>query len=275
MSTPVEIELAFEFDCPHNFIDLQACHRSSIPVEHDTWFQVYHPEHDEQNELPIMNEKARSLDSRLNKGSTRSITKKAALNSKDELEKEIRQFNKKRTAAPQPPQTKPFTRGKAMKIDVQEKENQRMVISDLTVEEELRRINSAVTDTRTIAPIRSFHLPKGTSDSDMNVNSSQARIQAKLAEYKLSKSEGLKCSKSSKSLTKSHFPKEKKAEDDLVSLLKRHNNQFSKSTSYEPSRHSVRDVRAWEKAKGKVWAHLSMEDRELANAEILAMKQNA
>jgi hypothetical protein len=65
------------------------------------------------------------------------------------------------------------------------------------------------------------------------------------------------------------------SEIDLALKLKKHNEQFAnkKSAAYEPSRHSVREVRAWERASGKMWASLSTEERQLANSEILAVKE--
>jgi hypothetical protein len=61
-------------------------------------------------------------------------------------------------------------------------------------------------------------------------------------------------------------------DDDLTELLKKHNKQFVKQAEYEPSRHSVRDVRKWEKSTGKIWANLNASDREQANKEIEIMK---
>jgi hypothetical protein len=62
-------------------------------------------------------------------------------------------------------------------------------------------------------------------------------------------------------------------EKDMLNLLRRHNERFVPVTKYEPSRHSVRDVRKWEKISGKEWATLSAEARIGANEEIMKMKK--
>lgn len=52
-------------------------------------------------------------------------------------------------------------------------------------------------------------------------------------------------------------------------MLAAHNEKFSStSTTYEPRRHSVRDVKRWEAKTGKRYASLSMSERAKANAEI-------
>jgi hypothetical protein len=77
---------------------------------------------------------------------------------------------------------------------------------------------------------------------------------------------------SSKASSKSSSKALKSDDDDMMELLKKHNKQFIKQAEYEPSRHSVRDVRKWEKETGKTWANLLPADRELANKEIEIMK---
>lgn len=59
----------------------------------------------------------------------------------------------------------------------------------------------------------------------------------------------------------------------MLVLLKQHNKKFQPVSLYEPSRHSVRDVRRWERQEGRTWASLAPEEREQANADILRLKQ--
>jgi hypothetical protein len=61
-------------------------------------------------------------------------------------------------------------------------------------------------------------------------------------------------------------------EKEMLILLRKHNEKFTPTTKYEPSRHSVRDVRKWEKISGKEWCALAQEERILANDEIMRMK---
>ena len=49
---------------------------------------------------------------------------------------------------------------------------------------------------------------------------------------------------------------------------KMHNAKHKQKSQYEPPRHSVRDVRKWERKNLKVWSDLSHEEREMANSEI-------
>jgi hypothetical protein len=59
--------------------------------------------------------------------------------------------------------------------------------------------------------------------------------------------------------------------DDLMELLKKHNEKF-RGTTYEPSRHPAKYVRQWETASGKVWANLNSQEREQANKDIGNLK---
>lgn len=63
-------------------------------------------------------------------------------------------------------------------------------------------------------------------------------------------------------------------EDNMRALLKQHNSKFVAASAYEPPRHSVRDVRKWERQTGRIWAKLGPQARELANKEIDKMKLN-
>lgn len=57
-------------------------------------------------------------------------------------------------------------------------------------------------------------------------------------------------------------------DDDLMAMLRTHNKQACPAHTYEPARHSVRDVRKWERASGRTWAELKPDERERANREI-------
>jgi hypothetical protein len=61
----------------------------------------------------------------------------------------------------------------------------------------------------------------------------------------------------------------------MMELLKKHNQRFAPIPIYEPPRHSVRDVRQWEKMSGKTWLSLKPEEREVVNAEISKIKEAA
>jgi hypothetical protein len=57
----------------------------------------------------------------------------------------------------------------------------------------------------------------------------------------------------------------------MLALLAKHNQKFNK-TQYEPPRHSVRDVRKWERETGKQWAGMTAAQRQEANDEISRWK---
>jgi hypothetical protein len=64
----------------------------------------------------------------------------------------------------------------------------------------------------------------------------------------------------------------KLSNDDLLKKLRAHNDRFVAPSTYEPPRHSVREVRQWEKITGKTWSSLKPDEREKANQEIADMK---
>jgi hypothetical protein len=64
------------------------------------------------------------------------------------------------------------------------------------------------------------------------------------------------------------------ADASLKQLLKAHNAKFVPVPAYEPPKHSVREVRNWEKLTGKLWCELKPEERQAANDEISRMKES-
>ena len=61
--------------------------------------------------------------------------------------------------------------------------------------------------------------------------------------------------------------------EDVLERLKKHNERFSVIAAYEPSRHSARDVRDWERDQGKLWSDLTPSQRAVANRQITEMKR--
>ena len=55
---------------------------------------------------------------------------------------------------------------------------------------------------------------------------------------------------------------------DMEALLKQHNKKFQPKAHYEPSLHSVRAVRMWERQSGRLWATLTTGERQAANSAI-------
>lgn len=64
----------------------------------------------------------------------------------------------------------------------------------------------------------------------------------------------------------------KELEKSLEAMLREHNSRFAPTPIYIPPKHSVRDVRKWEKLSGKAWCDLKPEEREKVNEEIEHLK---
>lgn len=116
-------------------------------------------------------------------------------------------------------------------------------------------------------PLRSAN--NKTTNSCPNTNKSHVETNA--ARVKLP------ASKSNINKTKSCVVSSKTAscEEDIMDMLKTHNKTCGSAALYEPAKHSVRDVRKWEKKSGLVWAKLNPQERARVNQEIDEMKQAA
>ena len=58
-------------------------------------------------------------------------------------------------------------------------------------------------------------------------------------------------------------------EAEMMELLRQHNKKFAVTKpTYEPRKHSVASMRAWEQRTGRRYHELSAEDRRAANEEI-------
>ena len=57
----------------------------------------------------------------------------------------------------------------------------------------------------------------------------------------------------------------------MKAMLCAHNSKFANpNASYEPPKHSVKDVKQWEKAAGKMWYQLSAADRAVVRCPPVA-----
>ena len=118
------------------------------------------------------------------------------------------------------------------------------------------RENEMMNITKTVVPLVHF--------TKQMVTNNQAKRRNEPCSIKIDQSPSKK---------KSRVPEKKEFEEkEMLILLRKHNEKFTPKTKYEPSRHSVRDVRKWEKISCKEWSALSHEERILANEEILRLK---
>ncbi|KAI9912604.1 hypothetical protein PsorP6_006574 [Peronosclerospora sorghi] len=67
--------------------------------------------------------------------------------------------------------------------------------------------------------------------------------------------------------------KASREEKTIRELLKKHNKKIKTAHAYEPSRHSVREVKQWEREMKKSYYALSVEERVRANQEITLWKK--
>jgi hypothetical protein len=63
-------------------------------------------------------------------------------------------------------------------------------------------------------------------------------------------------------------------QQEMLDMLKKHNEKFAPVSLYEPPRHSVRDIRKWERHSGQVWSSLKPDERGVVNEQISDMKKN-
>jgi hypothetical protein len=68
-------------------------------------------------------------------------------------------------------------------------------------------------------------------------------------------------------------PKQQNNKQTIEEKMKAHNMKFKKKSTYEPRKHSARDVRMWESKTKKKWSTLNVDERIAANAEIALLKK--
>lgn len=138
------------------------------------------------------------------------------------------------------------------------------------------------------APLNLKLLKKDEPNKKPPAPSQTVNMKSKLEEYKTKKASQSSAGTTTKTAvasTKPVGPVAKKAvpissgktsaadNDDMLTLLKKHNEKFAAVPIYEPPMHSVRDVRNWERSTGRAWASLTAEERSHANKEITEMKK--
>jgi hypothetical protein len=207
-----------------------------------------------------------------------NVYKPAVVHSKEDMTKEIRLFNSKRKDAINIPRTSSKVKSHSDKENIDDIEREILALNEANSEE-----NSVllIAKTKTFDFQANAAATQSTSSTTASEPTSATAVsmRQKLEEFKMKKREGHAAAppKKNNKAAIARFPPQ--LDDDLVlEKLKKHNKQISLKTGasvYEPSRHSVRDVRVWETQSGKTWATLSMDEREVANEEIALIKQHA
>jgi len=128
-------------------------------------------------------------------------------------------------------------------------------VRQTTKQPKSRKSNSTVS----LEPIE--EIGEGGGGERISKNRRSSRIKGKIHKAKVKDASNLS---SSSTTTQS--------QDSVSEILKNHNKKFSKAV-YEPPKHSVRVVRAWERSSGKKFYDLTPSEREDANEEMRRMQE--
>ena len=246
----------FDFDCPGYFVNLKT--ESQIlndaeDEEGEIWFSVKHALHENPSIGPISDDNSRqgklSMPVKVLKADSEVQT----------LQNELKQQSiPKKTSVSV---TTTFINGKTKG----EKENFKNTVLPRKQSTPMMTADSLSRQKQT------GNLPKHTvtsAQSKRDFGSTFAAVKDSFSKNKRHTTASLVPSSHRGDRLKNTTSRSLDSDDlELGELLAKHNQRF-KQTTYEPPRHSVRDVRRWEKETGKIWANLNPQDREKANGDI-------
>lgn len=280
----------FEFDCPQNVVDVNALlHdiQSATTSTIDPWFFQPHPDHRKRPRCEVT----------LPEGDVISTTEE------DAVRKKTRKSSRRVSASTelisaQNTQYSSNNITKATASSIARRRSTPTKINSQKPKPAAIKKDKTVVSAKSAPVIDRKKSPKETSPpqkvsvqmkSFETAPSSRPPVKsvsraAKLEEYKKQKAHPAKIlekkvvkplptktvSRNQRNIDKGG--KENNGNEDMLDLLKKHNKKFQATTLYEPSRHSVRDVRKWERLTGKTWSSLKPDEREEANEHILKMK---
>lgn len=249
-------DLMFEFSCPSSYFDLSQSHNSNAEESSGNldWFLQDHPLHE-----PIIRPQNDTNTTLKKKSAVLSNASAMRVSQPKRIESEC---HKNKSALITATKT-------AAVVSTFEKSSMKRSITTLETE------NSA---TQGIIQNQSNKRSNSSKTVEIAVDSKPMDMGSKLEEYRLKKAQTSVNGKNniappSKSAVSVKNAKSKTDENKcMLEILKKHNEKFAVAPLYEPSRHSVRDVRKWEKQTGKIWANLSPEEREIVNRDISKQK---
>lgn len=268
----------FDFDCPNKYYDISEPRTVLNEKENQEWFHSDHPMHEphDTNVLLEAEQVVKQRPSLLKNGGV------AARIPQPSRKSDISESALQRMNMPPPVKTSVVP-----------------IIFSKTIAGSKRALSQSVdssgscSDAEPSGPktIKSIvKQPASGNGSSINKANSNVSMSSKLEEYRQTKkvqvvktgsgkSTVLKKPTSSQTIANKSSQSGSKKEafkinQDMLDILKRHNEKFVAAPLYEPPRHSVRDVRKWEKVNGKSWGSLTPEERESANKDITIMKSN-
>jgi hypothetical protein len=270
----------FDFDCPSKYVDISTDDRSTkcTGINDENWFFADHPLHEPQTQSNIVVEETENaLKKRPSLLKTGGGVMRIAQSSRksDTFDRDASQRAKANANPPLKTSVAPTTFATKSAVGSKRPLSQSQDSSSSEISKTKRSAPSSGSDMRGAKS----SIPKN------NIVSTSTKVNggmsSKLEEYRQKKTAtqvvGKRPSSSaavSSSAKMVALPPKKVTKDDqdMLDILKKHNEKFAVAPLYEPSRHSVRDVRKWEKLNSKVWSSLSPEERETANKDITAMK---
>ena len=280
MIAPMDPVDLFDFDCPNNYIDIssdQQPHYSENEIK--AWFFTEHPLHEPQP-MQLVEETEISVKKRPSLLKSSGVARIPQTGRKSESTECAVQKSKPTLNPP----TKTTVAATTFAKPIVGSKRVLSLSQDSTASESSKKgaLYSKEKTTSTVKNAKTSSKEVSTASSSR----SSASMSSKLEEYRQTKTvvvvksgttatcrrpsttAGAGSIKSSQTGNK----KMTKDDQDMLEILKKHNEKFVAAPLYEPSRHSVRDVRKWEKQNGKKWSSLSPEEREVANKNITAMK---
>ena len=255
---PVDL---FDFDCPSTYFDLSAGRDDRLKALDDAWFHQAHPLHEPQKILAKEDGESTSTKrvSVLKAGG--SNLRVPQTNRKAEVIENLPAPSKTTAVVTTFPKT---TTGKKRSLPHS---------NDTGISSVKKNTTEPIIESLNNMKDNKISTPGGSSGGSMCMSS-------KLEEYRQKKSAQLEKKKivttekkpSAKNVTTKKSAAVVSEDQAMLDMLKKHNEKFAAVPLYEPPRHSVRDVRKWEKLNGKAWSSLSPEEREVANKQISALK---
>lgn len=252
-----EFDLEFDFDCPKYYINLiidnELTNNSFNEKENNEnmeWFSVLHPKHEPEIRTTSSENFSSSERNKVtvplvhfNKKQNLTSRKRSILEKPETLEKvDIAPTKKLKSSL----QNNHITNINQNNISNNNNNN-------TTINFKMKNIE------------KNKNLSKGNGNMNIIVNKSTNRntssIDSNINKIKQKKS-------TNNNYNSTNNMNQDFNEKEMLNLLRRHNEKFVPAPLYEPPKHSVRDIRQWEKKTGKLWCNLKPQERELVNEEI-------
>lgn len=280
-SAPVDL---FDFDCPNKYIDISA-EQQPLYSENGIkeWFFTEHPLHEPQP-MPLVEETEPAAKKRP------SILKSSGV---ARIPQPSRKSDSSETTVQKPnpslhPPTKTTVTATTFSKPIVGSKRVLSQSQDSTASEGSKKGTLLSKEKTASTSVKNAKTSTKDVSTASSARSSSSSMSSKLEEYRQTKKAvvpkgsapqnnkrpSAAAAAGSAKNSQGGNKKTTKDDQDMLEILKKHNEKFVAAPLYEPSRHSVRDVRKWEKQNGKTWSSLSPEEREVANKDITAMKSS-